>query len=219
MRDALFMVTRHDRRGLGLAGALLGAAALAACGSAAPAPELAAPPAATSAAPAPRVSTPLRPSSLLAEVAAAGVDLSAGVKLAELPPGPKKKLMRLFTRSLGYEGCDGCHGLDERGKIDMKLETRNLQIARRMYDDYVLGLRTREGGLLFCDSCHDGSAKILDRADHAALKRFMKGEYVGKLSRADQSEHTCATCHGEHREGGGHHAHDIFGPLWGVAPK
>ena len=46
-------------------------------------------------------------------------------------------------------------------------------ITREMWKHYVSELRDDKGGLLFCDSCHAGSAKVLDRSDKKALARFM----------------------------------------------
>lgn len=156
--------------------------------------------------------TRMQPSKMLGALTDAGVDLKAGVRLADLPMPQKKKVMRLFNDALGYEGCAGCHAEGPDGKLDMHIETRHMKIAERMYDDIVLKLRDSEGGLLFCDSCHNGSEHILNKGDKTALKALMKQDYVAKLQRADGQKHECATCHSEPFQG------DIFADVWGI-PK
>ena len=53
---------------------------------------------------------------------------------------------------------------------------------------------------MFCDSCHQGKAKVLNRSDLKAVGKFMDEEYVGHLARTDKKDHGCATCHGDTME-------------------
>lgn len=169
-----------------------------------PLPESAAPSASASSAPveiAPRPpnekNVSLRPSALSASLSAIGLDAKHLVPLASMSLDQKKKLMPLFVQSLGYgakgdgaSGCTGCH------TADFKAETTNKAIARQMYDRWSVGLEVEGGGAVFCDSCHDGRAKVIDRSDTPALKAFMKAEYQDKLQAHDGAGASCATCHG-----------------------
>ena len=120
----------------------------------------------------------------------------------------KKAVMALFVKALGYEGCTGCHVGD-----DYEKPTRNIKVARKMWDHFVVGMRDAKGGTLFCDSCHGGKAQSLDRSNMEALQKLMETDYQGKLTRADKKEHDCSTCHGNGPEP------KIIEKLWGIAPK
>ncbi|MEO7327663.1 MAG: hypothetical protein ABI193_03725 [Minicystis sp.] len=135
---------------------------------------------------------PLQPSKMLEDVKKIGLDLRKVGDLEKIEMSQKKKLMQLFQRSMGYSSCTGCHV-----EGDFAKDTRNLQITRQMWRHYVVALRDDKGGPLFCDSCHAGNAKLLDRGDKKALVTFMTENYEGKLSRADKKEHGCVTCHGD----------------------
>jgi hypothetical protein len=52
-------------------------------------------------------------------------------------------------------------------------------------------------GPLYCDSCHQGRAKITDRSDPKLLGTAMHDVYVTGLSRTDGKPNGCATCHGD----------------------
>lgn len=135
----------------------------------------------------------------------------AGFDLAKLPPkidkmsdAQKKKIMPLFVKALGYEGCNGCHA-----DGDFKKKTRNLKIAEHMYDEFVVALRDeKNAATVFCDSCHQGKAKMLNRSDKKAVGKFMDEQYVGHMARADKKSHECGTCHGDTMEMA------IFDKLW-----
>ncbi len=135
---------------------------------------------------------PIQPSKMLEDVKKIGIDLRKVGDLEKIELSQKKQLMQLFQRSMGYTSCTGCHAED-----DFKKDTRNLQITRQMWRHYVVALRDEKGGALFCDSCHAGSAKVLDRGDKKALTRFMTEYYEAKLTRADRKDHTCTGCHGD----------------------
>jgi hypothetical protein len=179
---------------------------------AAPAPSAAPSGAPTSApvAPKPPVSlgnnTPIQASKLLDEVRKLGVDTAK--PLSAMSVQKKKKLMPFFVKALGYESCTGCHVEGDYEKV-----TRNIKVTRQMWDHFVVNLRDAQGGALFCDSCHNGKAKSLDRASMEGLQRIMETDYQGKLTRADKKPHDCSTCHGAGPEP------KIIEKLWGIAEK
>ena len=78
---------------------------------------------------------------------------------------------------------------------------------------FVVGLRDDKGGPVFCDTCHAGSAKILNRSDKDAVRKFMAENYEGKFTRADGKKHTCRTCHGNYL------LPNILEGIWKVPPK
>jgi hypothetical protein len=137
-----------------------------------------------------------------------------GFDLAKLPPkldkmsdAQKKKIMKLFVKALGYENCNGCHV-----ENDFKKKTRNIHIAEHMYDDFVAGLRDEKGAAtMFCDSCHQGKAKFLNRSDLKAVGKFMDEQYVGHMARTDKKDHGCGTCHGDTME------MKVFDKMWQVS--
>jgi hypothetical protein len=119
-----------------------------------------------------------------------GVDPTKDTDLSKIDMGKKRKLMRLFTKSLGTD-CSGCHA------DDFKEDTTNKKIARHMWSDFVAVLRDHAGAPIFCDTCHQGKMKIIARDDDKVLAAFMKANYVEKMSRGDKQEHKCASCHGD----------------------
>jgi hypothetical protein len=204
------------------------AALLAACASAppAPAPPEAPPPPIASAAPPPPSAEPtptaapttapaapppagpgnnarLQASQLVAAVKKLGIDFKR--PLAQIPLPQKKQLMPLFQKSLGYTSCGGCHV-----EGDFRQQTRNMKVARGMWEHFVVAMRDEKGEPIFCDSCHGGKDHILDRSDKEAVKRFMDSDYEDRLTRADQQKNGCRTCHGEGLE------EDIIVKLWGI---
>jgi len=150
--------------------------------------------------------TPIQASVLVADAKKLGIDFKT--PLAKVPFGTKKKLMPLFVKALGYESCNGCHV-----EGDFQKETRNMKVARGMWDHFVVGLRDAQGAPMFCDACHNGKAHPLDRSAMDGLKRIMETDYQGKLTRADKKPHDCSACHGEAAE------LKIFEKLWGIADK
>lgn len=153
-------------------------------------------------------STPIRASAMLEDVKKAGVDLKKLPELEKMPLAAKKKLMPLFQKALGYADCQGCHVKD-----DFKAETRNLKITRGMWKNFVVAVRDEKGGPVFCDTCHDGSPKNLDRSDRKAMEKFMEDEYEHKLTKADKKEMECSTCHGDAME------MKIIEKVWGIPAK
>jgi hypothetical protein len=156
--------------------------------------------------PLPDRNTPIGETKLLTGVKQLGVDVRK--PLGSLPNAKKKELMNFFVKALGYEDCQGCHIGD-----DYERETRNMKITRKMWETFIMPLRDAQGGTLFCDSCHAGKAKPLDRANDDGLKKLMETDYQGKITRADKKEHDCSTCHGSGPEP------KIIEKLWGIKPK
>ena len=191
--------------------------------SAAPAPSsapsaepTAAPSAAPSAAPValppgmPAKNTALSATKFQAELKKLGFDgKKAMLDLEKMDLPTKKKLMPLFQKALGYESCNGCHA----GDGDYHTSTRNMKITRKMWSQFVSALRDDAGGLVFCDSCHNGAERILNRTDRKAVGKFMHEDYVAKLTRADKQSNGCATCHGAPMQP------DIIEKAWGIAAK
>ncbi len=151
-------------------------------------------------------SSPIKASAMLAEVEALGIDMKKISKLEDIDMGLKKKMMPMFQKALGYEDCTGCHV-----EGDFKKETKNIKMARGMWNHYIKDLRDEKGGALFCDSCHQENEHVLARGDKDALNDFMKAEYEAKLTRADGEEHSCSTCHTDVFET------KIFKDVWGIA--
>jgi len=169
----------------------------------APAPSAPTPPAPGGAV----ASTDIVPSKMIADIKAIGIDLASPGDLSKMDMSKKKKLMPFFVKALGMSGCDGCHVAG-----DFKAATHNKQMASSMWTHFVKDLRANGGGAMFCDSCHQGKQKLLDRSDKKALSKFMIANYQDKLQRADKKDHTCETCHSEPFEG------KDFAKLWKVAP-
>lgn len=153
------------------------------------------------------VAEPIVASKMADELKKAGFDLAKmPPKLDKMSGAQKKKIMPLFVKALGYESCTGCHV-----EGDFKKKTRNLRIAEHMYDEFVASLRDDKGAAtVFCDSCHQGKAKVLNRSDLKAVGKYMDEQYVGHLARADKASHECGTCHGDTME------MKIFDKLWEV---
>jgi hypothetical protein len=148
---------------------------------------------------------PVMASKMAEDLKKEGFDLAKlPPKLAKMPDAQKKKIMKLFVKSLGYESCTGCHV-----ENDFKKKTRNMAIAAHMYDDFVAGLHGDKGAAnIFCDSCHQGKAKFLVRTDLKAVGKFMDEQYVGHMERTDKKDHACGTCHGDTME------MKVFDKLW-----
>ncbi len=159
-------------------------------------------------APAGKPSTPIRASKMLEDVKKIGLDINKLPEFDKMPLAQKKKLMPLFQKAMGFADCQGCHVKD-----DWKAETRNLKITRGMWKHFVVAVRDEKGGPVFCDTCHDGSAKNLDRSDRKAMEKFMEDEYEHKLTRANKKEMECTTCHTDTME------LKIFESVWKIAAK
>jgi hypothetical protein len=106
-----------------------------------------------------------------------------------------KAVMTSFTIALGTT-CTGCHE-GSGNRIDYEAETKNKKIAKKMWSEFVRKLQKKDGGAIYCDSCHQGKMEFLDRADDRSLGAWMQENFVDKLARTDRAEHACTTCHGD----------------------
>jgi hypothetical protein len=153
-------------------------------------------------------STPIRESKMLEDVKKIGLDIKKLPDFDKMPMAQKKKLMPLFQKAMGYGDCWGCHVKD-----DYKAETRHLKITRGMWKHFVVAVRDEKGGAVFCDTCHEGSDKNLDRSDRKAVEKFMEDEYEHKLTKSDKKAMECTTCHTDTME------MKIIEKVWGIAAK
>ena len=148
------------------------------------------------------------PTAMAAALAAAGLDVTQLPPLDDVGDAQLAAVMDTFTRALGV-GCGDCH------EADYSVATPRTRIAHKMWDRLVRGLARRDGGALYCDSCHAGKATFLDRSDprsDGALGRWMQASYVTPLTRRDGATHDCSTCHGSPFVGG-------FLDDWGAADE
>lgn len=132
---------------------------------------------------------------MAADLQALGLDPKNLPELQKLEPEKLRKVMKLFSKSLGVR-CNDCHKDD-----DFKAATPMKQVAIHMWNDWVRRLTFEDGSPLFCDSCHQGKKEMLDRSDKKALSGWMEANFVTKLRRTDKKEHSCETCHGDPFEG------------------
>ena len=133
---------------------------------------------------------------MASDLQAIGLDPKALPPLNKLDPATLRKVMRTFTRALGAK-CTDCHD-----DADYALPTPMKTIAEHMWNDYVRALSFDPPTQpLYCDSCHQGRGKILDRHDKKALGKWMDQNFVAKLKRVDGKEHNCETCHGDPFDG------------------
>ena len=119
------------------------------------------------------------------ELQAIGLDPENLPPLDRLEPAQLRKVMKSFSKSLGL-ACHDCHV-----ENDFALPTPRKLIAQKMWDRWVRPLSlvtadTAHGAkLLYCDSCHQGRALILDRRDNlyavtrnGAILRFAAPDYT-----------------------------------------
>jgi len=132
------------------------------------------------------------PSELGDKLTAIGLDPKELPPLTKLHPDQIRKVMPLIAKSLGVK-CTACHIWNSDGPPP---RTPRMNVAEQMWNRFVRGLTLADGQPLFCDSCHHGSMQVVDRHDTKALGAWMKESFVIGLSRNDQKENECATCHG-----------------------
>ena len=111
-------------------------------------------------------------------------------RFEQLSSVKKRRLMCTFTRSLGI-GCTGCHDAS-----DYRAPTREKSLTVQMWNDFTRPYALQNGAL-FCDSCHQGLDRYLDRGDFAATSSYMTENFTGKLKRHDSQNVRCETCHGD----------------------
>lgn len=141
----------------------------------------------------------LRVTEFTAELRKLGLDPLALPPLEQMTSIQRYKLMPLFEQSLGKH-CEDCHAGE-----DYEKETPAKEVSRQMWEEMTRPFRLPEGPV-FCDSCHQGSAKNLER--ELNVKAYMKAEYVDRLLSA-QGTTSCSTCHGEEFEP------NLFESVWG----
>ncbi len=125
-----------------------------------------------------------------AALAALGLDARDLPELSAVDARTMKPLMDTFDDSLDA-CCEDCHV-----KNDPKAPTDAKRIASEMWRRYSRDLVTIDGAPVYCDSCHEGRLRFLDRSDPKALSQWMLANYVRKLRRKDGSRVECSTCHG-----------------------
>lgn len=153
-------------------------------------PVASAPPGVDAPPPAPAAMRAPVATALGAELGALGLDPAKLPPLAQLEGDKLRKVMKLFTRSLGVR-CGDCH------TDDFAAPTPRKAVASRMWDEFVRGYTKADGAPLFCDSCHQGKLVFLDRRDDRALGAWMKEQYVAGLRGAAGAPHDCKSCHGD----------------------
>ncbi len=126
---------------------------------------------------------------LAAELTALGLDPKALPPIEKLDPRALRGVMKLVARSTGLK-CGDCHSAG-----DFAAPTPRKKIAARMWDEFVVKLTAEDDGPLFCDSCHQGRTKLLDRSDKKALGVWMKASFVQGLKRRDGAPEACESCH------------------------
>jgi hypothetical protein len=141
---------------------------------------------------------PMKPvvaSTMASDLQALGLDPKNLPPLHKLEPDKLRKVMRTFTRTLGAR-CADCHN-----ESDFAAPTPMKKIAAGHWDEFVRKLTTDTGAPVYCDSCHQGRSKLLDRTDKKALGTWMDANFVDHFKRRDGNEHGCETCHGDPFEG------------------
>ncbi len=128
------------------------------------------------------------PSALVADLQALGLDAKNLPPIEKLEPKTLRGVMKLLAKSLGAK-CADCHT-----EGDFPAPTRRKKIAAKMWDEFVVKL-SLQGQPLFCDSCHQGRIKQLDRSDKKALGKWMDANFAQKLVRKDGKDEACESCH------------------------
>ncbi|MGO8998213.1 MAG: hypothetical protein ACLQVI_33245 [Polyangiaceae bacterium] len=146
------------------------------------------------------------PTTMVADLKALGLDPGALPPMDQLPPETLRKVMKTFTKTLGAR-CDDCHVAR-----DFAAPTPRKAITLGMWNHLVRDLSAKDGGPVYCDSCHQGAlTPLLDRHNDRALGLWMDANYVTPLKRRDGKSHDCSTCHSDPFEG-------HFMKTWASAP-
>jgi hypothetical protein len=129
-------------------------------------------------------------SAMQAELRALALDPSNLPPIEKLDAKALRGVMKLIAKSLGAK-CGDCHA-----EGDFAQPTPRKRVAAKMWDEFVVKLAfAADGSPIFCDSCHQGRKKELDRTDKKALAKWMDANFVDRLKRKDDKEHDCETCH------------------------
>lgn len=137
------------------------------------------------------------------DLKAAGLDIAKLPKMAAMKQAERVKVMTVIGKATGM-ACKDCH-VDG----DNKKETPMKGVARKMWDDYVVGMKLSSGPL-FCDSCHQGGHGFLDRKNKDAVSAYMDAQFSKKLSAKGGKSAGCDTCHGSDVET------NIFEKVWKI---
>lgn len=129
------------------------------------------------------------PSVMLADLQALALDPKNLPPIEKINAKALRGVMRLIAKSLGAK-CVDCHR-----EGDFAAATPRKKVAARMWDEFATKLALADGASLFCDSCHQGRTKLLNRTDKKALGRWMDANFVERLRRKDDQDHGCETCH------------------------
>ena len=136
---------------------------------------------------------------IVSTLRAAGFELDALPELESLHETghPRMRaIMKTFTIALGTT-CDGCHVAKAATDDEFRIDTPRKKVARQMYARFVGELQKKGGGAIYCDTCHQGSIRFLDRSNTDGLRTWMQDNLVDRLERKDGKAQTCAGCHGE----------------------
>ena len=118
-----------------------------------------------------------------------GLDPKKLPPMEKLEPRALRGAMKLLAKSLGAK----C--VDSHTEGDFAAPTRRKKIAAHMWDDFAARLSMADGSPLFCDSCHQGRIRQLDRRDKKALAGWMDQNFVAKLAGSGARPVECETCH------------------------
>jgi Cytochrome c7 and related cytochrome c len=130
------------------------------------------------------------PTTMAADLEALALDPRHLPPIEKLDPRALRGVMKLIARSLGAK-CLDCH---QEG--DFGAPTPRKKIAARMWNEFVAALEfSSDASPVFCDSCHEGRTRQLNRADKKALAAWMEANFVGKLKRKSEGPFECASCH------------------------
>ncbi len=138
---------------------------------------------------------PLTATAFEADLRRADLDPAQLPPFESLAPWQVRRVMSTFTRSLGL-ACTDCHD-----RQDHAASTRAKVVSVRMWNEMSRGYALEGGGAVFCDSCHQGQGRFLDRSDKKAIASYMSENYTGKLKRLDGKDVECETCHGDPFDG------------------
>jgi hypothetical protein len=133
---------------------------------------------------------PVEATMMRAELRAVGLDPANLPRFEALSSRQRRRLMGTFVRSLGL-ACNDCHD-----RADWQAPTRTKVVTVEMWNELTRPF-AMAGGAVYCDSCHHGEARLLDRTDKKRVAAFMADQFLGRLDRHDQSAVECETCHGE----------------------
>ena len=124
---------------------------------------------------------PIAPSAMEAKLRAIGLDPAALPPLNKLDAKTLRDVMNTFTKALGVQ-CSHCH------EKDFRAPTAKKKIATHMWNDFTRALAlegggSREGGAIYCDSCH----RRTRAAPRPARPRRARRVDAGELRRQDEA--------------------------------